>query len=138
MFDHRPFGKIVNARFMPSEALGMEFTVKVSNLAAADKAPGVRPAAEKTGPVAGGQGCHFIEKEQRGVALPHGFVLHALVVHVAANPVVAGPAALAQGLVIAVEFAAAVAHHGAAVGHSDDATVGLNAVLQGHGREAEW
>ena len=70
--------------------------------------------------------------------MPHGLVLHVLVVHVAANPVVAGPAALAQGLVIAVKLAAAIAHHGAALGHGNDATVGLNAVLQGHGREPEW
>jgi hypothetical protein len=37
-----------------------------------------------------------------------------------------------------VKLAAAIAHHGAAFRHGHDATVGLNAVLQGHGREPEW
>ena len=72
MLDHRPIGKIVDARFMPSEALGMECTVKVINLAAAEKALGLGLAAHEAGPVAGGEGRHFIEEEQRGVALPHG------------------------------------------------------------------
>jgi len=65
-------------------------------------------------------------------------MLHVLVVHVAANPVVACPTPLAQSLIIAVKLAAAIAHHGAVLGHRNDATVGLNAILQGHGREPGW
>ena len=49
----------------------------------------------------------------------------------------AGPATLAQSLVITVELSAAIAHHGAALGRREDATVGLNAILQGHGQEPE-
>jgi hypothetical protein len=52
--------------------------------------------------------------------------------------VVSGPAAFAQGLVIAVKLAAAVAHHEPAFPHGHDATVWLNAILQGHGQEPEW
>lgn len=138
LLNHGAIGQIPDFGLMPCKALLVKFVIKVINLAPADKTSGIRPAAEKTGPVARRQGRDLIQKEQRGVALPHGLVLHVLVVHVAANPVLAGPAALAQGLVIAMELAAAVAHHGAALGHGHDATVWLNAVLQGHGREPEW
>ena len=138
LLDHGAIGQILDLGLMPSKALGMEFPVKVIDLAAANKAPGICPAAEETGPVARRQGRDLIQEKERGVALPHGFMLHVLVVHVAAYPVLAGPAALAKRPVIAVEFPAAVAHHGAALRHGHDATVGLNAVLQGHGREPEW
>lgn len=122
---------------MPCKALRVKCPVKVVHLAVAHKAFSVCPAAKKARPVSRRQGCHLIQKEQRGVALPHGVMLHVLVVHVAANPVPAGPAALAQGFVIPVEPAAAIAHHEPALGHGHDATVGLNAVLQGHGQEPE-
>jgi hypothetical protein len=52
--------------------------------------------------------------------------------------VAAGPAALAQSLVRPVKFSAAISQHGSAFWHGNDATVRLNAVLQGHGREPEW
>ena len=85
-----------------------------------------------------GQGCNLIKEEQRRITLAHGFVLHVLVVHIAANPVDAGPAALAQCFVVTVKLATAVAHHEPTRRHRNDATVWLNAVLQGHGREPEW
>jgi hypothetical protein len=60
-------------------------------------------------------------------------VLHVLEVHVAANPVVACPAALAKRLVITVELAAAIAHHEPTFWHRYDLTPWRNAVLKGHG-----
>ena len=138
MFNHSPIGQILYFSIMPSKALRMKLAVKVINLAIANKVPGVCSSAKEARTMACGKSRDLIKKEERGVAFPHHFMLHVLVVHVAANPVMACPAALAQGLVITVELAAAIAHHGAALGHRNDATVGLNAVLQGHGREPEW
>ena len=138
MLNHRPIGQIADHGFVPPKALRMKFAVKVINLAATDKAAGICPAAKEARAVARRQGRDLIQEEERGVALPHGLVLHVLVVHVAANPVVGGPAALTQCLVITVKLATTIAHHGATFGHRNDATVWLNAVLQGHGRGPEW
>ena len=123
---------------MPCKPLGVEFPVKFRDLAPAHEFFCFPAAAEETRPVARGKSCHLIEKEKRGVALAHGLVLHVLVVQIAANPVDTGPAALAQGFVVPVKLATAIAHHGATGRHRNNATVWLNAVLQGHGREPEW
>ena len=48
------------------------------------------------------------------------------------DPVHAGPTPLAEGFVIAVKFAAAIAQHHAALSYSMQATVRSDAVLQGH------
>jgi predicted nucleic acid-binding Zn ribbon protein len=138
MFNHRPIGQIADHGFVPSQTLRMKFAVKVINLAAANKVPGVCSSTKETRAMACGESCDLIKEEERRVALAHRLVLHVLVVHVAANPVVGGPAALAKRLVIAVKLATAIAHHGAALGHRNDATVWLNAILQGHGREPGW
>ena len=50
LLDHGAIGQILNRGFVPCKALGMEFPVKVINLAAADKAFGVCPAAKEAGP----------------------------------------------------------------------------------------
>jgi hypothetical protein len=133
MFDHRSVGQIRYPRLMSCKALGMEFPVEVINLAPADKVLGIRPAAKETGAMACSQSGDLIKKEQRGVAFSHGLVLHVLVMYVAANPVLAGPAAVAQGFVIAVKLAAAVAHYGAAFWNSYNLTPWRDAVLQRHG-----
>ena len=138
VFNHRSIWQVTEACIMPCKALRMKLAVKVIDLAFSQKLFCFSATAEKTGPVARCQCCDFIEKKKRRVAFPHRFVLHVLVVHVAANPVVGGPTALAKGLVIAVKLAAAITHQGAALWHGNDATVGLNAILQGHGREPEW
>ena len=92
--------------------------------------------------MARGQGRHLVKEKQRGVALAQGLMVNVLIMEVTTYPEDAGPAALPQGLIITVEPATAVAHHEPTIRHRDDATVGLNAVLQGHGREPglepEW
>ena len=58
----------------------------------------------------------------------------------ASDPVLAGPAPPAERLVIAVEFAAAIAQHGAALGHGMKLPPWIDAVLHGHflaGAESE-
>jgi hypothetical protein len=137
VFNHGPIWQVTHACFMPCEALRMKLAVKVIDLAFSQKLLCFSSTAEKTGPVARCQCCDFIKEEERRVAFAHGLMLHVLVVHIAANPVVAGPAALAKRLVITVKLATAIAHNGAAFRHRNDATVWLNAVLQGHGREPE-
>ena len=49
----------------------------------------------------------------------------------------AGPAALAESPIVTVKLATTIAHHGATIGHRDDVTVWLNAILQGHGWQPE-
>ena len=138
MFNHGSIGQIADQGFMPLKTLGVEFPVKFRDFAPAHECNRFVAAAKETGPVARGKGRHLIEKEERGVALAHGFMLHVLVVHITANPMDAGPAAFAQGLIVPVKLAAAIAHHEPTSGHRNDLTVWLNAVLQGHGREPEW
>ena len=138
IFDHRPIGQIADNGFVPFKALPMKLAIKVINLATANKVLGVYSSTKEARTMTRCQSRNFIQEEKRRVAFPHRFVLHVLVVHVAANPVAGGPATLAQGLVITMELATAIAHHEPAFWHGNDATVGLNAVLQGHGREPEW
>jgi len=138
VFDHCAIWKFVYKRFMPCKALRVKLAIKVIDLAFSQESSCLSAAAEKTRSMARRQCRDFIKEEERGVAFPHGFMLHVLVVHIAANPVDAGPAALPQSLIITVKLAAAIAHHGAAFRHRHDATVGLNAVLQGHWWEPEW
>ena len=73
---------------------------------------------------------HFIKEEQRCVTPPHGFMMHVLVVQLATNPVCAGPAPLAQRLVITMELATAIAEHGAPRRNGKNLTAWMNAVLQ--------
>lgn len=138
VLNHGSIWQVMHACFMPCKALRMKLAVKVIDLAFSQKLFCFSATAEKTGPVARCQCRDFIKKEKRRVTFAHGLMLHVLVVHITANPVVACPAALAKGLVTAVKLAAAIAHHEPTFWHGNDATVGLNAVLQGHGREPEW
>ena len=111
----------------------MKSAVKFLNLATTNKVLGIGPSTKETGTMTCGKGCHFIEKKERRVAFPHGFVLHVLVVHVASDPMDAGPAALAQGPIIAMKLATAISHHGSALRRGDNFTPWVDAVLQGHG-----
>lgn len=138
MRNHRAIGQITDPGFVPRQAFGMKFGVKFRHFDTPKKTLRLGPAAEETGPMARGQGRYLVKEEQRRITLAHGFVLHVLVVQIAAYPVDAGPAALSQGLIVTVKLATAIAHHESTRRHRDDATVGLNAVLQGHGREPEW
>ena len=138
MLYHRAVGQISNICLVQGKPLLMQFIVKFSDFAAAQKCLGLTAAAEETGPVARSKCGHLVKKEKRGVAVTHGFVVHVLVVQFTGNPMAAGPAALAQRFVRPVKFAAAISQHGSPLGHGNDATVRLNAVLQGHGREPEW
>ncbi len=138
VFDHCPIGKIADTGLMPCKALRMKLAVKVIYLAASNKVPGICSSTKEARTMACCQCRDLIKEEDRRVAFPHRFMLHVLVVHVAANPVVGGPTTLTQCLVITVKLATAIARHGATFGHRNDATVWLNAVLQGHGREPEW
>ena len=138
MRDHGTIRQIIDAGFMPGQALRMECRIKLRNPALPKEGFGFPPAAEKTWPVASGQCRDFIHEKQRRVTLAHGLMVLPLPVKLAADPVGAGPAPLAKGLVGAVELAAAVAHHQPARLHGDNLTVWLDAVLQGHGRQPEW
>ena len=138
MFDHGPIGQACDIGFMPGETLPMQLIVKFWNFPRSEECLGLDAATEETGPVADGECCYFIQKEKRSIALAHGLMMHVFVAQFAGNPVAAGPAALAQSLVRPVKFSAAISQHGSALGHGNDATVRLNAVLQGHGREPEW
>ena len=115
-----------------SQPLLVKFEVKWPGFSISEKGLRILPSAIETRPVARRKGCHLIEKEQRGVTPAHRLMMCALPFEFAANPMCAGPAPLAQRLVIAVKFAAAVAQHGALRRRGEDVTVWCDAVLQWH------
>lgn len=110
----------------------MQFPVKLFHPPVPQKAFCLGPAAEEAGPVARRQCGHLVEEEQRGIALAHGFMVQALVVEFAADPVLRRPAPFAQRLVRPMKLAAAIAQHGAACRHGGDLAPWSHAVLQGH------
>ncbi len=135
--DHRTIGQIAYFCVVRLQALAMQFGIKFINSARPHKRFCLLPAAEKARPVATRQGRHLIHEEHRRVTPSHGFVMGTLPFQLATNPMGAGPAALAQRLVIAVKLSTAIAHHQATRRNGYKVTVWQNAVLQGHGKEPE-
>ena len=69
----------------------------------------VRAAAFEAGSVTGRERRHLVEEEQRGIAVAPDRVMPVLEAQHAADPLPRGPAALAQGLVVAMKAPAAIA-----------------------------
>lgn len=91
-------------------------------------------AAFEAGPVAAGQGCRLIQKEEFSImAGPHQRAAPALEVQPADDPALAGPLPGFQRLVVAVKAAAPVSHEQATLGHCMQMPERISPVLERHG-----
>ena len=64
MRNHRALGQMADIGLMPCKALSVEFQIKFRDLATPDESFCLPAAAEKAGPVAGGESCDLIKEKE--------------------------------------------------------------------------
>src|SRR6185437_4837325 len=79
-------------------------------------------------PVAGGERCHLVEKEQLGVIAAPDVALAVVEFEYAADPLPRYPAASRQRLIVEMKFAAAIAHQRPARWIGEQVTKGIDAI----------